>query len=384
MAARLRAAFYRGGTSKAVVFNAADLPEDFAVRDSIFLAVLGSPDPYGRQLNGMGGGLSSLSKVVIVSPSAREDADVDYTFVQVAVQEPLADYGSACGNMSSCVGPFAVDEGMVPVPKDADEALVRIFNTNTNQIYHARFPVQDGHPVEEGELAIAGVAGTGARVTLDFIAPGGSQTGHLLPTGNARDSLEVGDIGTIEASLIDAANPVVYVRASNLGCTATELPQDLDSDPLLARRVESVRRAGAVRMGLATSIDAVRASNPKVAMVAGPAAFSGLDGTLHEADCHHINVRLVSMGNFHRAITLTGGLCTAVAAQIPGSLVQELSTATGPLLHIGTSSGVLQVTADVAVTSDGVWARSAGTLRTQRRLMEGAVLYPDHLAGPAA
>ena len=188
MVERLRAAFYRGGTSKAVVFNGADLPTDQAVRDRIFLHVLGSPDPYGRQLNGMGGGLSSLSKVVIVEPSSRDDADVDYTFVQIAVEDPIADYGSACGNMSSCVGPFAVEEGIVTVDANVDEALVRIFNTNTNQIYHARFPVRGGQPVEDGDFAIAGVAGTGARVTLDFLAPGGARTGKLLPTGKAQET----------------------------------------------------------------------------------------------------------------------------------------------------------------------------------------------------
>lgn len=379
MAARLRAAFYRGGTSKAVVFNAADLPEDAGLRDRIFLAVLGSPDPYGRQLDGMGGGLSSLSKVVIVAPSARDDADVDYTFVQIAVREPLADYGSACGNMSSCVGPFALDEGMVSVPSGATEAQVRIFNTNTDQIYHARFAVKDGKPREDGDFAIAGVAGTGARVTLDFIAPGGSRTGALLPTGNATDRLTVAGGGEIEASLIDAANPVVFVRASDLGQHATEAPQTLDSDPDLMTRIEAIRRAGAVKMGLADSADATGPANPKIAMVAVPAPFDALDGTGYAADSHQINVRLVSMGNFHRAITLTGGLCTAVAAQIPGSLVAQIARPEGPLLHIGTASGILPVTADVAAGPDGVHARSAGTFRTQRRLMEGAVLFPESL-----
>ncbi|WP_297589153.1 PrpF domain-containing protein, partial [Roseibium sp.] len=161
MANRLRAAFYRGGTSKAVVFNGKDLPEDPKLRDRIFLHVLGSPDPYGRQLNGMGGGLSSLSKVVIVQSSEREDADVDYTFVQIAVDEPLADYGSACGNMSSCVGPFAVEEGMVNVERGETSALVRIFDTNTKRLYHARFPLRNGKVVEEGTVAIPGVSGTG-------------------------------------------------------------------------------------------------------------------------------------------------------------------------------------------------------------------------------
>ncbi|MGP6087536.1 PrpF domain-containing protein [Antarctobacter jejuensis] len=377
MAQRLRAAFYRGGTSKAVVFNGADLPADRALRDRIFLHVLGSPDPYGRQLDGMGGGLSSLSKVVIVEPSARDDADVDYTFVQISVNEPLADYGSACGNMSSCVGPFALEEGMVTVANDDEEALVRIFNTNTNQIYHARFAVSGGLPVEQGDFAIAGVSGTGSRVTLDFLFPGGAATGQLLPGGHALQTVEVDGIGALEVSLIDAANPVVYFRAADLGKTATESPQELDSDAAFMAQVEKIRCAGAIAMGMAATLDTVKRSNPKVAMAAGPREFTALDGQTYAPESHDINIRLVSMGNFHRAITLTGGMCSAVAAQIAGSLIQTTAQPKGQILRIGTPSGVLPVTAEVRSGPNGPEAISAGTFRTQRRIMEGAVLYPS-------
>nr|WP_319383248.1 PrpF domain-containing protein [uncultured Roseibium sp.] len=376
---RLRAAFYRGGTSKAVVFNGADLPEGQAVRDRIFLHVLGSPDAYGRQLNGMGGGLSSLSKVVIVKPSDRDDADVDYTFVQIAVDEPLADYGSACGNMASCVGPFAVDEGMIDLDPGRADALVRIYDTNTRRIYHSRFPVAGGKAVEEGDVSIPGVSGTGAPVVLEFLTPGGAATGRLLPTGNAVDALTVEGLGTIKASLIDAANPVVYVRAADLGKTATELPGDLDGDKDLMTRIEAVRRAGAVAMGMAETPEDVKRSNPKVAMLGPASQFMSLDGAHHDTATHDLNVRLVSMGNFHRAITLTGGMCTAVAAQVPGSLVQETAGIEGKDLRVGTPSGVLTVTADVRSGAEGAEAVSAGTFRTQRRLMEGAVLYPAKL-----
>ncbi len=379
MAERLRAAFYRGGTSKAVVFNGADLPRDRAARDRIFLHVLGSPDPNGRQLNGMGGGLSSLSKVVIVEPSDRDDADVDYTFVQIAVDEPVADYGSACGNMSSCVGPFAVEEGMVQVAADQSEVLVRIFSTNTNGVYHARFPVRDGQPVEQGTLEIPGVAGTGAKVTIDFLAPGGAGTGKLLPTGNALDTLQIEGFGALEVSLIDAANPVVFFRAADLHKTATERPQDLDGDPDFMALVEEIRVAGAVAMGMAPSRKDVKRSSPKVAMLGAPAEFTALDGSLHKKDSHDINVRLVSMGNFHRAITLTGAMCTAVAAQIPGSLVQRIAQPEGQELRIGNPSGDLPTIADVRPGPSGPEAISAGTFRTQRRIMEGAVLYPSEL-----
>ncbi|WP_420333369.1 2-methylaconitate cis-trans isomerase PrpF family protein [Roseibium sp.] len=379
MPERLRAAFYRGGTSKAVVFNGADLPDGTAVRDRIFLHVLGSPDAYGRQLNGMGGGLSSLSKVVIVKPSDREDADVDYTFVQIAVDEPLADYGSACGNMASCVGPFAVDEGMIDLAPGQTDALVRIYDTNTKRIYHSRFPVEDGKAVEEGDVSIPGVSGTGAPVVLEFLTPGGAATGKLLPTGNAVDDLTVPGFGKIKASLVDAANPVVYVRASDLGRTATEQPGDLDGDKDLMAHIEAVRRAGAVAMGMADTAEEVKRSNPKVAMLGPAAQFTSLDGESHEKATHDLNVRLVSMGNFHRAITLTGGMCTAVAAQVPGSLVRDIAGIDGRDLRVGTPSGVLTVTADVRAGAEGPEALSAGTFRTQRRMMEGAVLYPSNL-----
>ncbi|MBO6510228.1 MAG: PrpF family protein [Roseibium sp.] len=379
MPERLRAAFYRGGTSKAVVFRGEDLPEDQALRDRIFLHVLGSPDAYGRQLNGMGGGLSSLSKVVIVKPSARDDADVDYTFVQIAVDEPLADYGSACGNMSSCVGPFAVDEGMVGVSPDQSEALVRIYDTNTKRLYHARFPVKGGKAVERGDIAIPGVSGTGAPVVLDFLAPGGAATGRLLPTGNPLDTLDVDGVGALSVSLVDAANPVVFVRAADLGKTATELPDSLDGDTAFMSQIERIRCAGAIAMGMAVSAATVKRSNPKVAIVGDAGAFNSLDGKGHATDSHDLNVRLVSMGNFHRAITLTGGMCTAVAAQIPGTLVQDLAQTKTPDLRIGTPSGVLNVTARVETGPEGPRAVSAGTYRTQRRIMEGAVLFPDEL-----
>lgn len=369
---RIRAAFYRGGTSKAVVFNTADLPDDPALRDRIFLRVLGSPDPYGRQLDGMGGGLSSLSKVVIVGPSAREDADVDYTFVQIAVDRPVADYGSACGNMSSCVGPFAVEEGLVHVPDGA--ARVRIFSTNTGQIYHARFAVQDGVPVERGDFVIPGVAGSGARVTMDVLSPGGAVTGRLLPTGRPADELEVPGLGRIAASLVDAANPVVFVLAADLGKRATERPQDLDADSGFMDRMEAIRRAGGVAMGLAANRGGVGLSNPKVAIVAAPAEFSALDGSEYGRDSHDIAVRLISMGNTHRAVTLTGGMCAAVAAGIPGTLIHEIAGRAGGL-RIANPSGVLPVEAELRDGPAGPEAVLARTFRSQRRLMEGAVLF---------
>ncbi len=370
---RLPAVFMRGGTSKAVCFKAGDLPEDRALRDRIFCHVLGSPDPYGRQLDGMGGGLSSLSKVVIVAPSARADADVDYTFVQIAVDQAIAYYGSMCGNMSACIGPFAIDEGMVQAT--GERTTVRVYNTNTDKLYAATFPTRDGKAVEAGDFVIPGVAGAGAKVTLDYFDPGGAATGALLPSGNTRDLLSVDGIGDFEVSLVDASNPVVFVRAADVGKTACELPAELDADAALMATLDGIRRTGAVAMGLAATPEAARLSNPKVAMIASPASFSALDGRTYDCDVFHIAVRIVSMQNVHRAVTLTGAMCLAAAVRIPGTITHDLAIEGAPTL-IGNPSGLLPVEAAVRAVGDRFEVDSVTTYRTQRRLMEGAVLYP--------
>ncbi len=229
----LPAVFMRGRQARAVMFHARDLP-DRAEWDPIFLAAMGSPDPNGRQLNGMGGGISSLSKICILAPSERSDADIDYTFAQVQIRDPSVDYRSNCGNMSSAVGPFAVDEGIVR--PNGDTAVVRIFNTNTRKIIRSTFPLEDGRSATHGDLAIPGVAGTGAPVRLDFLAPGGATTGKLLPTGKPTDRLDVPGIGPIDVSLVDAANACVFVRALDLGLTGRELPEELERDPGLLEK----------------------------------------------------------------------------------------------------------------------------------------------------
>ena len=207
---KIPAVFMRGGTSNAVVFHLNDLPRDRAQWDEIFLASIGSPDPYGRQLDGMGGGVSSLSKVCVIGPSSRPDADIDYTFAQVQVKEARVDYGANCGNMSAAMGPFAVDEGLLKV--SGQDALVRVHNTNTKKLIWSRFPLDEGLSAVDGDLAIPGVAGTGAPVKLEFRESGGATTGKLLPTGNVADTLDVPGIGKIRVSLVDAANATVFVR----------------------------------------------------------------------------------------------------------------------------------------------------------------------------
>src|SRR5882724_7854330 len=236
---KLPAVFMRGGTSKAVVFHARDLPAARAEWEPIFLSVIGSPDPNMRQLNGMGGGVSSLSKVCVIGPPTHPDADVDYTFAQVLIDKARVDYNSNCGNMSSTVGPFAVDEGLVAKPRDG-EAVVRIHNTNTKKIIVSRFGM-DGDE--------AAVAGTGAPIRLEFMEPGGAKTGKLLPTGKAADMLQVEGLGRVAVSMIDAANPCVFVPAEAIGATATERPTEIEGNAPLMAKLEAIRRAASVAMG---------------------------------------------------------------------------------------------------------------------------------------
>lgn len=370
----IKAAFYRGGTSKAILFNAADLPKDKKIRDRIFLYAMGSPDVYGRQLNGMGGGLSSLSKIVIVEPSSRDDADVDYTFIQISVDEPVADYGGMCGNMSSAVGPFAIDEGMV-MAKDG-MSTVRVYNTNTNKIFHSNFEVLDGEAVEQGDFSIPGVSGSGAKISLDFIDPGGAVTGQLLPSGKVCEKLQIDGMGVIKVSLVDASNPIVFVRAQDVGIKGIETPAELDRDTALMERLEIIRRSASVAMGISATTEEAILSNPKIAIISPSHSFDALGGAAYDKDEFDLSVRLVSMGNFHRAITLTGAMCLAVAARIKGTLVNDLVTSASDV-RIGNPSGVLSVQADVEMKEAGPLAHSVTTFRTQRRIMDGRILFPS-------
>ncbi len=313
----LPAVFMRGGTSRAVIFHARDLP-DRGEWDPIFLAAMGSPDPNGRQLNGMGGGISSLSKVCILAPSDRADADIDYTFAQVQIRDPRVDYRSNCGNMSSAVGPFAVDEGIVR--PNGDTAVVRIFNTNTRKIIRSTFPLEDGRAATDGELAIPGVAGTGAPVRLDFLAPGGATTGKLLPTGQPMDRLEVAGFGPMDVSMVDAANACVFVRARDLGLSGRELPEELERDPAVLDRLQAIRRAASIAMGITRDDAEARtvAAVPIIGFVAPPMDAPTLSGDPIAAAQVDLTARFLSNGQPHRALPLTASLCMAVAANIAG------------------------------------------------------------------
>lgn len=379
---RLRAVFMRGGTSKAVMFRRDDLPAKREDWDPIFLQVMGSPDPNGRQLDGMGGGISSLSKVCVIGPPSRPDADVDYTFAQIGVRDTFVDYGANCGNMSSAVGPFALEEGMVAAPASR-EAVVRIHNTNTSKIIVARFPVEGGRLAAAGDIEIDGVAGKAAPIRLEFLEPGGARTGRLLPTGNACDELEIAGLGPVRASCVDAANPCVFVEASAVEKSGDELPDALERDEVFLKRMEDIRCAASVAMGIAEGLDQARRMTgiPKVAMVSGPRVgrtLAGRELAVSEAD---IWVRMISVGLPHRAVPITGAICLAVATRIPGSLPAQLSKPAGPI-RIAHPSGVTLVDARVSADDGGaIRAEFGAVYRTARRLFEGHVVYrmPERL-----
>lgn len=374
---RIPAVFVRGGTSKGIVLHQRDLPAERRRWDRIFLAALGSPDPYGRQLDGMGGGLSSLSKICVIGPPTRGDADIDYTFAQVLIKDAHVDYNALCGNMSSAVGPFAVDEGLVRF--SGDSASVRIHNTNTHKIISAHFPLDGGLAAVEGDLAIPGVDGTGAPVRLDFLDPGGATTGTLLPTGQAAETLSVPGFGAFEVSMVDASNACVFVRAQDLGLRGTEMPAEIEADAGVMRKLAAIRLAASVRMGVAQNAeDAARNTPvPFVGFVAAPAAARTLSGEVMEAAGVDLIARVISNGQPHRALPLGASMCLAVAARIAGSVVHGVTRPPQRAqddLRVSMPSGILKVAAEVR-QENGKWqAVRGGFYRTQRRLFDGHVL----------
>jgi 2-methylaconitate cis-trans-isomerase PrpF len=370
----------RGGTSRALFFRSEDLPADPAVRDRIFLAALGSPDPYGRQLDGLGGGISSTSKVAIISPASQPGVHVDYTFAQVNVGKPQVDYRGNCGNISSAVGPYAIDEGLVTTIAEPT-TRVTFFNTNTAKRIVAHVPIDDGQAAVDGDFELAGVPGTGARIRLDFLDPGGAVTGRLLPTGHAQDELEAPGVGAIRASLVDATNPMVFVRAADLGLTGTENPAAIDADAELAARLEMIRAAATVRMGIAPDLATATEQSPavpKIAMVASPRDYADISGGTVLATSVDLVALVISMGKAHRAFALTGAMCLAVAAHVPGTIVAEVARplAPGQDVRIGHPSGVLPIAARVVKDPEGYRAVDTSVYRTARRLMEGWVRVP--------
>lgn len=374
---KIPAVFVRGGTSKGIIFNADDLPDDQAERDRIFLETLGSPDPYGRQIDGLGGASSSTSKAAVVSRSSRPDCDVDYLVGQVDIREPVVDYSSNCGNLSSAIGPYAINRGMVSTVDGVTE--VRIWQVNTGRKIIARVPTRDGVPLERGDYIIDGVARSGARIDLQFFDPAGSSTGKLLPTGNLRDELTVPGFGRLTVSIIDAALTVVFVRAEDLGLTATELKPRIDADPEMLRTLEAIRGAAAVLLGIVSEVSLasqVSPALPKVAFVAPPRAYMSAGGQpVAEGDID-LAARIVSMGALHHAYEVTGAIATAVAAVLPGTVVNQacgLPEVPEQQVRIGHTSGKISV--GVRLRKDhNLWSVDYATLgRNTRVIMEGHV-----------
>ncbi|MGH2406066.1 MAG: 2-methylaconitate cis-trans isomerase PrpF family protein [bacterium] len=380
---RIRTVVMRGGTSRAVFFKPEDLPTEPGLRDRVILKVFGGGDPYGRQIDGLGGATSTTSKMAIIAPASVPNADVDYTFGQVNVSTPMIDYGGNCGNISSAVGPYAIDEGLVRATDPVTP--VRIWQTNTRKRIIAHVPTRNGAHQVEGDYAIDGVPGTGAMITLEYLEPGGSMTGRLLPTDLAAEPLDVPGVGVITVSLVDAANPLVFVRPQDLGLSGTEMPDRVDGDADLLRRLETIRAHAAVRMGLAKTPEDATAKSPgvpKIAFVSAPGAFASTSGRRVEASAIDLVGRIMSMGRLHRSYALTGTICTAVASVIEGTVVHAVARAaqgSERTVRIGHPAGIIEAGAKVA-RRDGAWiAEKVVTRRTARRLMEGSALVPESL-----
>jgi 2-methylaconitate cis-trans-isomerase PrpF len=358
----------RGGTSRAIFLKANDLPADPAQRDAVILAIFGSPDV--RQIDGLAGADPLTSKLAIIGPPSRPDADVDYTFGQVSIDAPMVDYNGNCGNISSAVGPFAVDESLVAAREPVTR--VRIHNTNTHKILNADVQVQDGKARVSGDFAIAGVPGTGAPILLDFSGTAGAVSGKALPTGNPADIIETSR-GPLEVSLIDVANPCVFVHARSVGLAGTEGPGEIDGNPELLRLLEEIRAIACMRLGMAASPEEALRKCPAIpllAVVSEPAAYTdfttGRPIGEHEVD---LVARMMFMQVLHKAYAGTGTACTAAAAKIPGTIVNRVvpEVETKTTIRIGHPSGVIPA---IGGYRDGR-VEQASFIRTARRIMDG-------------
>ncbi len=368
----LPAVYMRGGTSKAIFFDRRNLPalvdDDMSAWNDIFCAAMGSPDPNRRQLNGMGGGITSLSKIAIIGPPTHPDADVDYTFAQVDVTAPVVGYRGNCGNISSAVGPYAVDRGLVTVA--GETADVVIHNTNTGKLIRARFALEDGQPAVDGDMLLDGVAGHGSPIELAFLDPAGAATGRLFPTGNRTDVLELPGLGAVGASMVDVCNPVVFLKAAVLGLAGDETPDQLAGNPALLATFEDVRVAAARAMGLVAHENEARTTLRNLPLVC-------LVSETGSEQAAHVRVRMVSSGQPHKATPLTGAMCVAAAAAIPGTLVNAVSrpVEAGKPTRIAHASGFLDVSARGQFAKAEPSITEAIVFRTARKLMEGRVFF---------
>lgn len=379
---RIPAVYMRGGTSKGVFFLKEDLPADPTARERLLLRVIGSPDRYGKHTDGMGGATSSTSKIVILSKSTRPDCDVDYLFGQVAIDKPTIDWSGNCGNLTTAVGPFALTAGLARGP-DSGTATVRIWQANIGKKIVSHVPMRDGEVVELGSFELDGVTFPAAEVKLEFLDPAADDeegAGAMFPTGHRLDTLDVPGLGAIEATMITAGNPTIFVDAARLGLEGTELQGDVNGNAELLRRAELVRAHGAVAMGLVKTAEeatARRQHTPKLSFVARPATYKASDGRTVEAGSIDLLARIFSMGVLHHAMTGTGAVAIAAAAAIPGTVVSRLAPAGADgRVRFGHPSGTLSVGAEAA-EENGEWTVKKVLLsRTARRLMEGWVRVP--------
>ena len=370
----LRCAIVRGGTSKGIFIMKNELPADPVLRDKAIQAIYGSPDL--RQIDGLGGADTLTSKLAIIGPATKEGADVDYTFGQVSITDPFVDYGGNCGNISSAVGPFAIDMGLVEPVEPV--TTVRIHMTNTGRILTAQVPVKGGKAAVEGDFAIDGVPGTGARITLDWSDVVGGITGRLLPTGSPKDVIQAG-VKAYTVSVVDAGNVVVFIRAEELGLTGTETPAQIDGDAALMDRIEEIRGKVCQKIGLVERWEdakQVTPYQPFFAMVSPPAAHTCFNGIRVEADQVDVVSRLTFMLKMHKAYPVTGTVATGAVARVKGSVVWDLLSEKAreeEVLRIGHPSGIIPIEALADSGEEDTQIKKLGVYRTARMIMEGQV-----------
>ncbi len=371
----------RGGTSKGIYIHEKDLPKDTKLRDKVILAIFGSPDR--RQIDGLGGADPLTSKVAIISRSERNDVDVNYTFGAVDINEPIVDYKANCGNISSGVGPFAIDEGLVKAK--GSETIVRIYNTNTKKSFKAYVPTYREKTKYLGDYAIDGVPGTGAKILLDYSETAGAITGKLLPTGNPTDAVSIPSIGTIEMSIVDAGNPLCFIKPEVLNFSGIEGPLDQKVIDSLGK-IELIRGTAAKMIGLVDDSTQARIKTPAIPMlvfVSKPAPYTSFtDGHRIESGEIDFVARLFYMQEMHKTYAGTGTVCTGAAAMIEGTLVNQVTSPkakeTG-MVRIGHPDGVIPIEVEVKKTADGFHLKKAAFGRTSRRIMEGFVYVPESL-----
>ena len=382
---RIPATYIRGGTSKGVFFSLADLPapaqQPGASRDALLLRVIGSPDPYGKHTDGMGGATSSTSKTVIVSPSQQPGHDVDYLFGQVSIDQPFVDWSGNCGNLSAAVGPFAISQGMLPPERIPENGFVdvKIWQANIGKTIINRVPITRGQVQETGDFDLDGVTFPAAEIAVDFMDPADDEGSAMFPTGNLVDSLDVPGEGSLNATLINAGIPTIFLNAAELGYTGCELQDDINGSNETLARFETIRAHGAIKMGLISELAEAegRQHTPKVAFVAPAESYTASSGKAVERQNIDLVVRALSMGKLHHAMMGTAAVAIGTAAAVPGTLV---NTAAGggerDQVVFGHPSGTLKVGAEGALV-DGEWqVRKASMSRSARVLMEGWVRIP--------